>query len=224
MNIEKYLKLTLAMAVLGVATGFICAYSLCGILFNKVIAIIFGVTLLLITGYYGFFIYKTLQSGLQIIIFLGVIDAFIFVSAILCFTVSKTLFSEKSDMSQFAYSLFIALGLFFCLGIQWPNLLRIVFNDILDQLGFSEIVQYSLCFICNLLSAIVSSLLIGLAPDKSDSKMLTECSLRAIGACFIAATIAAIVGFVMQIGNQSINGPTPAYDKTPSVEPENNYT
>lgn len=227
------LKLTLAMAVLGIATSFVCSYSLCGILFNKTIAILFGVILLILSGYYGFFIYKMskISQSLNIVIFAVFIDIFIFSGSILCFVIQKSLFSTKSDMSQFAYTLFISFGLYFSVSLQWPTLLHFLFKDLLESLNFSEMVQYSLCFIINFINSIITSLLLGLAPDSTDQKMMTECSLRAIGVCFVSAAVGAIIGFVMQIGNSkglslpsfsSSNADT--YVKSEEAPIGNNYT
>ncbi|OHT00209.1 hypothetical protein TRFO_33158 [Tritrichomonas foetus] len=200
MDISSTLRVALVVALIASATTFVVAFSACGILASKALAILYSITLFGFAGINIFFVYKA--RGTANIVFHTILVGLMLAGGVTGFVRVGKLFTLNSTVSRLLISLFILLGLSAAVSGILPTFIAKIFNDIIPQVldsNFLTIILGSMNMACSLISA----LLIGTINVYNENESLRTTSLYSVISIILSAIVGCIVGVFLEFKAES---------------------
>ena len=196
MDIRSALRLCLVFLIVGFITNLIGAYTVIGIICCKGINYTAAVFLLLLTGYAGFYIFKTFDKPLLQNVFKIFSAVMILTASITCFARADYI-TEYDKTSRFFLALFISFGVYLAMGLFWPQIL--FFNALANfmQTLDADFVQI-VAVVLNLIFSLICALFVLVPNTYSENIFVNDVGVATIGTVFINAIIGAGSGFVIQ--------------------------
>lgn len=197
MDFKPFLKSALAIGLLSFGTSFVVAYSCAGILLNKVVAILFGILLIAVAGYYVFVLIK-MTKELKSRILYGVVIGFTALSMILTFVQSAQGVERMTKSTRLVYALFISLGLYLPISIQWQFFIQKFMTTFMSPYKIDTFAQ-NLYFMANVvINALILSVLMGISDFDNKTNITATLCIRALFQVFISFIVGGAFGVIIE--------------------------
>lgn len=187
------LKNGLLMAGFFLLTTFFVVYSMCGIVSNVTISILFGIFELAASGYYLYVALKKSETVKMTVLYYFVATASL-LSAITNFSIHSKYFTDYSATTRFFIVIAISLGISANASVPWTVYTEKFMGDVIKENGLDEFKEQMIYLILNIIIQILQAFLMGSIPDLTEYEMVQIVCIRSLGTLFCSIIVGAAFG------------------------------
>lgn len=197
MALSKMTRTALQMAGFFGITTFIVAYSICGIVSNVCISILFGIFEFVACIYYAYLAYQRKQDGLRIRIFYVLVAAASIASALTNWSMHAKFFTDHTPTQRWFIVFFVSLGLSANASVPWTLFTEKFMKDVILENGFDEFTEQLVYLGLNTIIIILQSSIMCKLGNKTELEMVKIVCARSIGTVFCGTVVGAALGLFM---------------------------
>lgn len=192
--------------ILSMATTMLVSFTTCGIVGNKMVAILMGIVLLALAGVIiaGSVMMKMKgKKPMHFCVCYCIIAFWTFLSSVMSFVRSGELYTVMSAGTRLSCAFLIPLGIFLAVSIFWLPICNSLFSEYVHLAPEAEPLQFTVCVLINACSSIISSLFIGLIEKfELENEMLSAITTRSIASTFIGGFLGTLGGIFIYAKSQ----------------------
>ena len=204
MPLNKITLTGLQMAGFFGVTTLVVVYSMCGIVSNLAVSIIFGIFEFAAAVYYAYLTYLKKDAGLRMRIFYGCVAGASLASALTNWCMHVKFFTEHSQVARWFIVFFISLGLSANASVPWTIYTEKYMKSVILAVGFDEFTEQLVYLGLNVIIIILQAFLMSIFGEKTELEMVRIICLRSIGTVFCGFVVGGALGVFMGSKDTSI--------------------
>ena len=197
MALSVMTKTSLQMAGFFGLTTFIVVYSICGIVSNIAISVLFGIFQFTASLYYGYITYKKENIRLKLRVFYGIVAAVSFISAMTNWCMHVKFFTEYTPTGRWFLVFFISLGISANASVPWTIFTEKYMKNIILSNGFDEFTEQLIYLLLNTIIIILQSSVMCSFGQITELEMVNVICLRSVGTTFCGIVVGAAFGLYL---------------------------
>lgn len=183
----------LKMAGFFAVTTLILVYSMCGIVSNMVVSILFGLFELAICGYFCYAPWKK-SDQFKVRILYGFVALTTLVSAITNFSIHKYYFTDYGNASRWMIVFCISLGLSSSASIAFTSFTEKFMGEVISQNGIDEFMEQIIYLVLSTAIQVLQAFLMCSIGNRTEAEMVHVICIRSIGTVFCGLLVGLTFG------------------------------